>query len=78
MVVITCDEPTGDKRFGGSTSGPAFARIAKRTLNYMDVQPDMTMQEWEKMISDAKKQSRLDMIKRENDRRTSLGMKPVQ
>ena len=44
----------------------------------MDVQPDMTMQEWEKMISDAKKQSHLDMIKRENDRRAALGMKPMQ
>lgn len=77
VVVITCDEPLGDKRFGGSTSGPAFARIAKRTLDFMDVQPDMTMEEWEKMMSDARQQKRKDMIKRENDRRASLNLPPL-
>lgn len=78
VIVITCDEPTGKNLYGGSTSGPAFARIAKRTLDYMDVQPDMTLEEWEKMISEAKKQSHKDMMKRENDRRASLGMAPLQ
>lgn len=76
VIVITCDEPMGDQRFGGSTSGPAFARIAKRTLDFMDVSPDMTMEEWEKMMSDARKQKRLDMQKRESDRRRALGISP--
>ncbi len=78
VMVITCDEPMGDNRYGGSTSGPAFARIAKRTLDYMGVKPDMTQEAWEKMISDAKKQSQKDMLKRENDRRASLGLPPLR
>lgn len=78
VIVITCDEPMGDNRYGGATSGPAFARIAKRTLDYLGVMPDMTQQEWEKMMSDAKKQAHKDMIKRENDRRASLGLPPMR
>ena len=78
VIVITCDEPMGDNRYGGATSGPAFSRIAKRTLDYMGVKPDMTLAEWEKMMSDAKKQAHKDMIKRENDRRASLGLPPMR
>ena len=78
VIVITCDEPMGDNRYGGATSGPAFSRIAKRTLDYMGVKPDMTQAEWEKMMSDAKKRAHKDMIKRENDRRASLGLPPMR
>ena len=68
----------GDNRYGGATSGPAFSRIAKRTLDYMGVKQDMSLAEWEKMMSDAKKQAHKDMIKRENDRRATLGMPPMR
>ncbi len=78
VIVITCDEPMGDNRYGGATSGPAFSRIAKRTLDYLGVMPDMTQAEWEKMMADAKKQAHKDMIKRENDRRASLGLPPMK
>ena len=78
VIVITCDEPMGDNRYGGATSGPAFSRIAKRTLDYMGVKQDMSLAEWEKMMSDAKKQAHKDMIKRENDRRATLGMPPMR
>ena len=78
VVVITCDEPSGDKLYGGSTSGPAFARIAQRVLQYMDVPLDMTPEQWDQMMKDARKQSIADMKKRENDRRRSLGIAPLQ
>lgn len=78
VIVITCDEPMGDNRYGGATSGPAFSRIAKRTLDYLGVMPDMTQTEWKKMMADAKKQAHKDMIKRENDRRASLGLPPMK
>ena len=78
VIVITCDEPMGDNRYGGATSGPAFSRIAKRTLDYLGVMPDMSQAEWEKMMADAKKQAHKDMIKRENDRRASLGLPPMK
>lgn len=76
VIVITCDEPMGSRRDGGKIAGPAFSRIAQRTLQYMDVPPDMTEDEWNAMRKEARKQAIRDGQKRERDRRAKLGLPP--
>lgn len=48
VLLVTCEEPQGVARHGGSASGPTFGTIAQRTLEYMGVAPEIPVEEWEK------------------------------
>ncbi len=41
VLLVTADEPSGKTYYGGSVTGPYFSRIAGKTLQYMNVPPDM-------------------------------------
>jgi len=40
VLLVTVDEPSTGKRFGGGVSGPVFRRIGERTLKYWNIPPD--------------------------------------
>ena len=40
VMVVTIDTPRGKSHFGGTVSGPIFARTAKRVLDLLNVPPD--------------------------------------
>ena len=40
-IVVVVDEPSLGSRYGGVVAGPAFAEIAKNSLRYLGVQPDL-------------------------------------
>ncbi len=74
VLVIVCDEPEGDRRelFGGSVAGPYFANIARRSLEYLGVPPDMSVEEWEADRALAQKQNRLEKQNIEKERKERL------
>lgn len=47
VLLVTCDEPQGDKQYGGSVSGPVFSAIAARALKFLGVAPEKSLDEWE-------------------------------
>lgn len=48
VLLVSCDEPPpGGPQYGGPVAGPTFKDIAERTLKYLRVTPEMTMDEWE-------------------------------
>ncbi len=41
-IVVVVDEPSVGSRYGGIVAGPAFAEIAKKSLRYLGVQPEVS------------------------------------
>jgi cell division protein FtsI/penicillin-binding protein 2 len=40
-ISVVLDEPKGGSYYGGQTAAPAFARIAERAANYLQITPDI-------------------------------------
>lgn len=55
VLLVTCEEPQGVARHGGSASGPTFGAIAQRTLEYMGVAPEIPVAQWEEERNALKK-----------------------
>ncbi len=72
VLVITCDEPQGENRYGGAVAGKTFSRIASRSLLYLGVHPDMTLEEWNADMEQSKKEQVKDRQRRERERLQSL------
>jgi cell division protein FtsI (penicillin-binding protein 3) len=41
-ILVVIDEPQG-KHYGGTVAAPVFRRIARETLNYLNITPESTM-----------------------------------
>ena len=50
VMIVTCDEPKGENRYGGHVAGPTFSRIAERTLKYLHVPPDMSYEAYDQRL----------------------------
>lgn len=46
VLLVTADEPRGKFRYGGSVSGPFFSSISERSLKYLNVKPEVPVDEW--------------------------------
>lgn len=55
VLLVTCEEPQGVARHGGSASGPTFGYIAQRTLEFMGVAPEIPVAQWEEERNALKK-----------------------
>jgi cell division protein FtsI/penicillin-binding protein 2 len=56
VMIVTCDEPKGENRYGGHVAGPTFSRIAERTLKYLHVPPDMSYEAYDQRLKSMRAQ----------------------
>ena len=40
IIAVSIDRPSKGSHFGGAVSGPAFAKIAARTMHILNVSPN--------------------------------------
>ena len=72
VLLVTCEEPQGVARHGGSAAGPTFGAIAQRTLEYMGVKPDVPVEHWEQERVALQKAYRKERAGHEAERQSRL------
>ena len=55
VLLVTADEPPGKRNEGGWVAAPAFGKIAERSLKYLQIPPDMPLEEYDKRWAALKK-----------------------
>lgn len=72
VLLVTTDEPHGKQKYGGSVSGPVFSKIAERTLQYLGVKPEMSLEDWKADWKACEKAHWADVQRREKERLSGL------
>ena len=55
VLLVTADEPPGKRNEGGWVAAPAFGKIAERSLKYLQIPPDMPLEEYDRNWAAMKK-----------------------